>query len=102
MVDKAKGISTSCNKKIKSKINIRKKFKKRDLKRMSIGVALSIVNGRKKTVQEGEKSVTNIEKEIDLISKMSCLEYLEDMKGNEKEELKKMMKKINQLILFQQ
>ena len=44
LVDKAKGISTSCYKKIKSKINIRKKFKKRDLKRMSIGVELSIIN----------------------------------------------------------
>ena len=69
---------------------------------MSIGVALSIVNGPQKAVQEREKSVTNIEKEIDLISKMSFWEYLEHMKGNEKEELKKMMQKINQLILFQQ
>ena len=56
---------------------------------MSIGVALYIINGRQKAVQEREKSVTNIEKEIDLISKMSFWEYLEHMKGNEKEELKK-------------
>ena len=40
-----------------------------------------------KAVQEREKSLTNIEKEIDLISKMSFWEYLEHMKGNEKEEL---------------
>ena len=38
---------------------------------MSIGVALSIVNGPQKAVQDREKSVINIEKEIDLISKMS-------------------------------
>ena len=56
---------------------------------MSIGVALYIINGRQKAVQEREKSVTNIEKEIDLISKMSFWEYLEHMKGNEKEELQK-------------
>ena len=55
---------------------------------MSIGMALSIVDGPQKAIQEREESVTNIEKEIDQISKMSFWEYLEHMKEKEKEEKK--------------
>ena len=86
--DKAKGLSTLFNQKIKSKIKTKKQFKKRDLNKMSIGRAFSIVNGPQKALREREKSLTNIEEEIELISKMSFWEYLEHMKVKEKEEKK--------------
>ena len=88
MEDKAKGLSTLFNQKIKSKIKTKKQFKKRDLNKMSIGRAFSIVNGPQKALREREKSLTNIEEEIELISKMSFWEYLEHMKVKEKEEKK--------------
>ena len=55
---------------------------------MSIGKEISIVNGPQKALREREKSLTNIEEEMELISKMSFWEYLELMKFKEKEEKK--------------
>ena len=84
--DTAKEIAKSSKREIKTSNDIKKKYKKRDLKNMSIGRVFSIINGPEKAIQKREESIANIEKEINIISKMSLWEYLGHIK--EKDENK--------------
>ena len=68
----------------KDKRNFNKK-KKRDLKNMSIGRALSIINGLKIKKLEKDKKVKELELKIDNISKMSLIQYLKYINENEKD-----------------
>ncbi len=53
---------------------------------MPIGLALSIANGPEIINQEKEKALSNIEKEIKIISNMSLWEYLNHLKEKEDKE----------------
>ena len=53
---------------------------KKDLANMSIGRALSIVNGPSASMKEKEQILSNIKRKIEAISKMSLSNYLEHMK----------------------
>ena len=55
---------------------------------MPIGLSLSITNGPEIINQEKEKALSNIEKEIKIISNMSLWEYLNHLKEKEKEKEK--------------
>ena len=88
MRNEAKTINKDFNKKIKEKRETKNFFKKRGLKIMSIGLALSIVNGPEITNKEKEKALSNIEKEIEAISNMSLWEYLNHLKEKEKDKEK--------------
>ena len=55
---------------------------------MPIGLALSLTNDPKIINQEKEKALSNIEKEIKIISNMSLWEYLNHLKEKEKEKEK--------------
>ena len=52
---------------------------------MPIGLALSITNSLEIINQEKEKALSNIEKEIKIISNMSLWEYLNHLKEKEKD-----------------
>ena len=67
----------------------RKEFKKKDLANMSIGHALSIVNGPSVSMKEKEQILSNIKRKIESISKMSLSDYLEHMKEKENKEVPK-------------
>ena len=73
-------------KKIKEKNETKKFYKKRGLRLMPIGLALSIANGPEIINQEKEKALSNIEKEIKNISNMTLWEYLNHLKEKEKED----------------
>ena len=73
----------------------RKEFKKKDLANMSIGRALSIVNGPSASMKEKEQILSNIKRKIESISKMSLSDYLEHMKEKENKEVKKKRTIIN-------
>ena len=51
---------------------------------MAIGLALSITNGPEITNQEKEKALSNIEKEIEVITNMSLWEYINHLKEKER------------------
>ena len=53
---------------------------------MPIGLALSIDNSPEIINQEKEKALSNIEKEIKIISNISLWEYLNHLKEKEKED----------------
>ena len=56
---------------------------------MSIGRALSIVNGPSDSMKEKEQILSKINKKIESISKMSLSDYLEHMKEKENKEVRK-------------
>ena len=56
---------------------------------MSIGIALSIINGPQRTTEERDKTILKKEKEIESISKMTLWEYLEHFREKEKKEKKR-------------
>ena len=56
---------------------------------MSIGRALSIVNGPSASMKEKEQILSNIKRKIEAISKMSLSDYLEHMKEKENKEVQK-------------
>ena len=62
---------------------------------MPIGLALSIANGPEIINQEKEKALSNIEKEIKIISNMSLWEYLNHLKEKEKEDKEQNEESIN-------
>ena len=80
-----KEIESLYSKKIRENRSVKKKYKKRDLKFMSIGRALSIVEGPKRLKTEKEKKVGEIKKKIEKISKMTLKEYIEHRNGKENE-----------------
>ena len=84
--NEAKTIIKEYNKKIKEKKETKKLYKKRGLRHMPIGLALSIANGPEIIKQEKEKALSNIEKEIKNISNMSLWEYLNHLKEKEDKE----------------
>ena len=86
--EEIKDINISFKEKIKMNNDVKKKFKKRDLKNMSIGRALSIINGPQTAEDEKKLAISEKEKKIDLISKMTLWEYLEHHKEKEKEKEK--------------
>ena len=91
----AKTINKDFYKKIKEKKETKNFFKKRGLKHMAIGLALSIANGPEITNKEKEKALSNIEKEIEAISNMSLWEYLNHLKEKEKDKEKEEKDKKN-------
>ena len=100
--EEIKNINISFKGKIKLNNKVKKKFKKRDLKNMSIGRALSIINGPQTAENEKKLAISENEKKIDLISKMTLWEYLEHHKEKEKKKKSLLMSKKNQSILIQQ
>ena len=82
--NEAKNINIVYKKKIKEKKETKQLFKKRGLKNMAIGLALSITNGPEITNQEKEKALSNIEKEIEVITNMSLWEYINHLKEKER------------------
>ena len=80
-----KEIESLYSKKIRENRSVKKKYKKRDLKFMSIGRALSIVEGPERLKTEKEKKVGEIKKKIEKISKMTLKEYIEHRNGKENE-----------------
>ena len=73
-----------------------KKFKKRDLRGMSLGRAISIIRGfeqakadKKKSKEEKIKLINEIEEKIKKISKMNIFEYLRHRNGENDDENEK-------------
>ena len=73
------------NKKIKAKKKTKKQFKKKDLKNLSIGRVLSIINGPEKAKEEKIQRSNEIKNKIDKIQKMNLYEYLDHISGKKKE-----------------
>lgn len=66
---------------IKRKRNIRNKFKKRDLKYLSLGRVLSIIEGPTRTKDERDKKIKKIDEKIALVTKMSLRDYVNYLNG---------------------
>ena len=104
-----KNLRTSYSKKIKESRNVKKKFKREDLKYMSLGRALSITEGPDRLIKEKEQKIKEIKIKMENISKMSLKEYIEhknkkikEYQENDSEEeedtlMDEIEKKINQL-----
>ena len=91
--------------KIRKKIKT-KKFKKTDLKNMSLGRAMSIIkdeenaiNDKNKAESEKDQSLESLNEKINLISKMNAFEYLHHINGEEdnSESTNEVERKINNL-----
>ena len=104
-----KNLRATYSKKIKESRKVKKKFKKTDLKYMSLGRALSITDGPERLINEKEEKIKEIKKKIEKISKMSLKEYINhknkkikenienDSEEDEETSLDDIEKKINQL-----
>ena len=60
---------------------MRKKFRRSDLKYLSLGRALSIIDGPTRTKDERDKKIKEIEEKIALVTKMSLRDYLKYLNG---------------------
>jgi len=69
------------SKEIKRKRDMRKKFRRSDLKYLSLGRALSIIDGPTRTKDERDKKIKEIEEKIALVTKMSLRDYLKYLNG---------------------
>ena len=99
-----KEIEKSFAKKIKENKNNKKKYKKKDLKYMSIGRALSIIQGPERLTKERDEKIREIKLKINKICKMNLKEYIKHKNGRDKDEnddedtvMDEIEKKINQL-----
>ena len=81
-----KEIEKSFAKKIKESKNNKKKYKKKDLKYMSIGRALSITQGPERLTKERDEKIREIKLKINKISKMNLKEYIKHKNGKDKDE----------------
>ena len=74
--------------------NIKKtKFKKRDLKNLSLGRGINIIrenqkakDEKRKSIEEKNNSIQDIEEKIKKISKMNAFEYLRYKNGEDEED----------------
>ena len=63
-------------KEYRKRIKNSKIFKKRDLKYLSMGRALNIINAPKRLEEEKDKRLSDLEEEINNISNMSLTDYI--------------------------
>ena len=66
-----KNLRETYSKKIKESRSVKKKFKKKDLKYLSVGRALSITEGPERLINEKEQKIKDIKKK--LIKFQKCL-----------------------------
>ena len=76
-----KRLKMAYSKEIKRKRDMRKKFRRSDLKYLSLGRALSIIDGPTRTKDERDKKIKEIEEKIALVTKMSLRDYLKYLNG---------------------
>lgn len=75
-------------KEYRKKIKNSKNFKKRDLKYLSMGRALNIINAPKRLEEEKDKKLSDLEEEINNISNMSLTDYIRHLNLKENEKMK--------------
>lgn len=72
-----KSIKSLYTEKHKKSVETKGQFKKKDLKNMSMGRALSIINGPEKIEKEKEEKINAIKEKITMIEDMSLKEYVD-------------------------
>ena len=85
-----KSLKSSFNEDIRGKKSTKKRFKKRDLKYMPLGIGLSITEGPERAKDERDKIIKKIDDKIDSLLKMSLVQYLNYLRSKdtkEKEEI---------------
>ena len=74
-------LKSSYSKDLKNKNAVKKSFKKRDLKYLSLGRRLSIMEGPIRSKEERDKKIREINDKIKLLSNMSIVGYLNYLNG---------------------